>query len=715
AEYIDALGALGDGFSDVQAQTREYRTFLEALLLWIPDHPPLWVVDAPTVLAELEDARAMFMGIRLQWTLQTLIALALALLLLRNRAYLRLLQGRLNARVEEPRDHAIGHTLWAVAAVLLRALPVPLLLFSLAAALDGDASVASATLRELLMITATLVLSLDLMRRIAEPDGIGQLHFGWSSALMARWHAELGFVVHACLPVVLLAALLSRMAPSAGHEVLGRVLILVALLMIGVRLGREMHTELRALGAVWFDSTLNRVRVLLQVLIVTMAGAIIWGQVFSVRMIAASLVDTVWVTVGLLLAHALLMRWLAVARSRLRTRERLQAPAQRTGSEEGGAVDERVADLSTISSATEQLVHVAVIAVAVFAGVTIWGPLLPAFEGLSRIELWSSSTVVDGVTVVTQITLANVVIVMGLAGLTLFAAGRLPALIEMMLRSRTSISPGARYTVSTLLNYSIIGVGTIAGLSALGLHWESLQWLVAALGVGIGFGLQEIVANFISGVIILFERPIRVGDIVTIGDKDGTVTRIRIRATTIRDWDGKELLVPNKEFVTERLLNWTLSDSQTRVVIDVGIAYGSKVEEALRILQEVTLAHPRVLAEPPPLVVFEHFGDNALELSARCFLDSVEGRLEAMTELRTAINAAFADAGIVIAYPQRDVHLDVTAPIRIAMEPGQALDARDDGTASTDGDDGGDGDADVDTDLDSGVVDDRGASAAPRT
>jgi len=278
--------------------------------------------------------------------------------------------------------------------------------------------------------------------------------------------------------------------------------------------------------------------------------------------------------------------------------------------------------------------------------------------------------------VVNRILMTKVVNVLILVGLTVFAAKRLPAVIEIVLRSRSSVSAGTRYATSSLLNYVIVGVGIVAALSALGLKWNQLQWLIAALGVGIGFGLQEIVANFISGIIILFERPIRVGDIVTVGDKEGTVTRIRIRATTIRDWDGKELLVPNKEFITGRLLNWTLSDTQTRVVIKVGIAYGSNVEQALQILHDVVSAHRNTLKEPAPLIVFENFGDNALELSARCFLSSVEQRMTVMTELRTAINKAFQEAGISIAFPQRDVHLDTGGPIRIAIEPTPAVESR---------------------------------------
>ena len=145
-----------------------------------------------------------------------------------------------------------------------------------------------------------------------------------------------------------------------------------------------------------------------------------------------------------------------------------------------------------------------------------------------------------------------------------------------------------------------------AAFSTLGLQWSNIQWLVAALSVGLGFGLQEIVANFISGIILLFERPIRVGDVVTVGDVSGTVTRIRIRATTIRDFEQKELLIPNKELITGRLLNWTLSDAVTRVFLTVGVTYGSDVEKAMALILEAAVENPLVLQDPEPLM---HHGE----------------------------------------------------------------------------------------------------------
>ena len=162
------------------------------------------------------------------------------------------------------------------------------------------------------------------------------------------------------------------------------------------------------------------------------------------------------------------------------------------------------------------------------------------------------------------------------------------------------MSSGCRYTVTTLTSYGIVAVGLLLALSSIGARWSHFQWLVAALGVGIGFGLQEIVANFISGLIILFERPVRVGDYVTIGETDGFVTKIRIRATTIRSRDAHELLVPNKEFITNRLLNWTLSDEVIRVEIAVGVAYGSDVERALALIKEAAEGHEHVLHDPSP-------------------------------------------------------------------------------------------------------------------
>jgi potassium efflux system protein len=164
--------------------------------------------------------------------------------------------------------------------------------------------------------------------------------------------------------------------------------------------------------------------------------------------------------------------------------------------------------------------------------------------------------------------------------------------------------------------------------------------------------------------------------VVTVGGTDGRVTRIRIRATTIRDFDGKELLVPNKEFISGHLLNWSLSDPVIRILLPVGIAYGSDVQLAMRLMREAAEENPLVLEDPPATVTFDSFGDNALLLTLRCFIGSVDDRVAIKSVLHQVIDQKFRAAEISMAFPQRDVHLDVSRPlaIRVVREEGMVVD-----------------------------------------
>jgi potassium efflux system protein len=211
----------------------------------------------------------------------------------------------------------------------------------------------------------------------------------------------------------------------------------------------------------------------------------------------------------------------------------------------------------------------------------------------------------------------------------------------------------------------------VIALNSIGLRWSKLQWLIAALSVGLGFGLQEIVANFISGLIVLFERPFRVGDTVTVGDVHGTVTRIRIRATTIEDWDRKELIVPNKDFITGKLINWSLTEHIMRIKVPVGIAYGSDTDLAEKLLLKVARSNPMVLKSPEPLAVFLSFGDNSLNFELRVWIKNIDDWIPMLHAINRAIDKEFRQAGITIAFPQRDVHLDAGGPleVRVVSEP----------------------------------------------
>lgn len=244
----------------------------------------------------------------------------------------------------------------------------------------------------------------------------------------------------------------------------------------------------------------------------------------------------------------------------------------------------------------------------VIAVLTLWSSALEMTSWLDKVVVWQVSEVVSGSSTLVDVTLQSLIYALITLLVTFVGVRNLPGILELLILRRLELSPGTGYAVTTLLRYLILMTGVLSAFAILGFQWSRLQWLVAAFGVGLGFGLQEIFANFISGLILLFERPIRIGDIVTINDLSGTVSKIQTRATTIIDWDNKEIVVPNKTFITEKLINWSLTDSITRIVIPIGVAYGSDVEKVEELLYQVAEEHPLVLNDPSPSVFFLAFG-----------------------------------------------------------------------------------------------------------
>jgi small-conductance mechanosensitive channel len=224
----------------------------------------------------------------------------------------------------------------------------------------------------------------------------------------------------------------------------------------------------------------------------------------------------------------------------------------------------------------------------------------------------------------------------------------------------TTMGQGARDALVTIVGYVMFIVALLAGMSAAGFDFGNIAIIAGALSVGIGFGLQNIVNNFVSGLIILFERPIRKGDWIVVGGTEGVVKDIQIRSTRIETFDRADVIVPNSELISNQVTNWVLSSSSGRAIIPVGVAYGTDTEKVRDILMSVAEENEDVAKTryvPEPRVLFREFGDSSLNFELRVFLHNVDSRLSVISDLNFAIDKAFREQGIEIPFPQRDLHV----------------------------------------------------------
>lgn len=252
-------------------------------------------------------------------------------------------------------------------------------------------------------------------------------------------------------------------------------------------------------------------------------------------------------------------------------------------------------------------------------------------------------------------------------GLVLAAAGTLYGslllswvLPKVVLDERVAganMERGVRISVGHLIQYFIVFIGLLLTLTALGLDLTKLTIMLSALGVGIGFGLQGVVNNFVSGIILLFEQPVRVGDSIEVSGKWAEIRRIGLRSTTVQTYDKAELIIPNADLISTPVTNWTLSNRQVRVAIAVGVAYGSDVPLVISTLLASAEEHDMIAKSPPPQVLFMNFGESSLDFELRVWVTDVDYRLSVASDLRQEIDRRFREAGIEIAFPQRDLHL----------------------------------------------------------
>ncbi|MDH3483718.1 MAG: mechanosensitive ion channel [Myxococcales bacterium] len=650
-------------------RTQNLLNFIDERILWIPSGSTI----ETEILSDGRDAMAWLFGPRYLeqlgrgasdavarlWPLN-LLALLLALLFIpaRRRLYDRIHElGQEAARADCIR-YGPTATAFALTAVLVAWVPALLAYVGWRLGASPAATLYTRSIAYGLVGVSGLGFTLALTRQIARAGGIAEAHCGWperQAHALWRYVTWLSLVM---VPATFVVLVFEMRGEDVWRESIGRIVFVVTMLAIAVFNYLVLRPE-GALSAL-FPHRVRRRSVAFRIVQLGSIAAPLGLGIAALR-------GFYWTTLQFAIRTHMTLVFLFLLVIVVQLFARWTMIAARRAALEAEAPEERPAPVTSGIQVSRLMIGTAML-VALLGVLAIWADLLPAARILRQVELWSVTKTVtlteldpSGVERLhtearsVPVTLADLfrAFLIGLVSIALIR--NLPGLLEATVLRR--LGPGERYAYATIVKYAVALAGLAFAFDAIGVGWSSIQWLVAAVGLGLGFGLQEIFANFISGLIILFERPIRVGDTVTVGEISGTVSKIQIRATWITGFNRKELIVPNKNFVTGELINWTLSDAVLRIEVPVGVAYGSDTEQVIEVLRRVAAENHRVLRDPVPQVLFLGFGDSSLSFELRAFVPQVSAVFPVRHELHMAIDKAFKDAGIEIAFPQRDLHI----------------------------------------------------------
>ena len=680
-EYAAALNTLDLVQAALIAQTRQIADYIDQRILWIRSTDPLGAADlsrAASGVAWLADPSGWVAACAALWAdardgpVRTALAVLVLGVLFLGRRPLAARLGKQAALGTRP----FATSLSSIALTVLAGIVWPFTTWYVAGRL-GQARAAEPFVEALgqgLAAGTVFMLPLCLLRSLLARGGPAEAILRWSTKTTSLARRMMTLTIAAGLPLIVVLGII-RNQPTESYDVsLGRMLHILILLTAAVALGWWLrpngglvaHTLARHRSGLRYRARLIWYMLAVGVPLL-LAGFALRGYYYTSLHLTHRYVTQIWLVLGLVMVQALLVRWIMLGRKKLALRmvdaRKADSPAVHdAGADAHDQPDELDEEayreiLNTVSVQPRRFVRYVIVVSLVLGSWAIWADVLPALGFLERFELWTSTYGSGDPAQALPVTLADLLLSIVIVLLTFAASRNLPGMLEILILQRLRVTAGARYAISAVSRYVIIIVGVMLACHAIGVSWSHVQWLVAALSLGLGFGLQEIFANFVSGLIILFERPIRVGDIVTVGNVTGKVSRIQGRASTIVDWDRKEFIVPNKKFITEELINWSLSDETLRAIVPVGIAYGSDTRKAHSLLLRVARDNRRVLADPAPSAVFRGFGDSALNFELRAFVTGFDDFIAVKHELHMAIDDAFRKADITIAFPQQDIHI----------------------------------------------------------
>lgn len=572
-------------------------------------------------------------------------------------------------------------TLRTVNFSLLLAAPIPTLWWAIGLALKNAWEYPIAVALGTGMNAASPILWVFMIvAAFSHPKGLFIAHFGWSEKQVKSAMKYYSLSIWMIIPLVIFLVSLNTYNDRQFAATLGRlcfILLSIALIFVSRNIHKAkvpLYLDKKGAGEGVVDNFLWAVLLLAPWLAIlgACAGYLATSQTLLVRLEASVIV---WFV--LLLIYYIIRRWMFIQRRRIEferaKQKRAERIAQRAKTEdstspqhvhtEGSSdiIEEPVINLDVISAQSLRLIRSILSMIALVSIIILWSELHSAFAFLENITLWNSSVVVQGVEKIQKVTLASFFIAILVMLVTTQLVKNLPALLELGILQHLDLSPGTGYAISTLSKYVILLIGGIISFSIIGIDWSKIQWLVAALGVGLGFGLQEIFANFISGLILLFEKPIRIGDTITIRDLTGTVSKINTRATTIVDWDRKEIVMPNKAFITEQLINWSLTDSVTRIVLTIPAAIEADSKLVGDLLKDAAKECSYVLNEPVPEAFLVDIQEGIQLFELRVFASEMGQRMPLRNEINQIIIRKYKENDIKLPFPPFQARVDVTS------------------------------------------------------
>lgn len=657
------------------ARIIEVREYLWEKLFWKKSSPALWSMESYDFSGAFNwlfgSERFVEFGASLVSTVKrdTYFSGLCGMILLA----LVLLRGRFVAIIDETAERIrhtsidkFEHTRRAILGTILLALPVPLVVGFVAWSVGRYQFASDWLLGVSSGLTWAFVMVLwgSFLITACRPSGLGVVHFTWHEERAFRLRRLMFLSLLIGLPLMVVICCLLFDENSLHFDVVGRLLYIALQAWVFVVFWRifspktgifaqaiEQHPErlYSRTKSIWFSSLLC---VPVAMVLLAIDGYFITALVLSLEFFALLGIATLGS-----FCYFSVVRWFMIRERKFALDEALEARRVRleqAALEKEGVdsvdsalveVKEPELDLESVGKQTRRMMRSLFTIAVVLSVWAFWTHTMPMDDVFDRIAIGGWLNPFD------IFDAAAVMLIVGVI------VKNLSGLLELAGLRASSIEVGTRYAITLIAQYVLLAIGLALVCNVLHVNWSMFGWIATALSVGLGFGLQEVVANFVCGIILLFERPIRVGDVITINEVTGTVTQIRMRATTITNWDRQELVVPNKQFISDALINWTLANAINRVIIEVGVAYGSDTIQAKKILTEIAESHPVVLTDPAPLATFEGFGDSSLDLKLRVYLPDLNHRIQTVTDLHDTISQRFAKAGIEIAFPQRDIHI----------------------------------------------------------